>query len=1097
MQILGDVVLQEIARRDNSKASPTIPTINSQSPGRRQRRPSQVHSSASLASILNPQLPEDKPSTNQLNLTNLTQTNIIPHHMRRELPLIPSTSLIESREPVRNPFSKSSSLANILNEPVPETKPSVSQTKFSKVTPKKSILEPIKQEKLSEASIFGNNSLANILQNQKQSVTPESVMPSAPLIIPTNSSTAADSQPNIKSLHGMNSPLSSPRNSTSQDEPEIKSPPIPETDYSKLKEENEALKNYCPTSTPIRIPISQKISTSYLPSNQCYSQPSKNSKFSYNSETHRESYIRAKYPNKFKTPQIEDLMTIGIEGIMKAVEDVVYSRGEPLIVKNFHKVGNFNQKLFSLKNLENQFDESINVVDPTTRLRERMSFTDFLNYCRKEGESMDSLYAKDLEAPHEWTEAIKRYIPEELHYNGSFDLMGYLINDLKSPNIEIYVGKGGTYTPFHIDVCGSQGHNLMVATENDASSLWIMAGAQDVHSARRYIDENSSEELSSDLDNTMLNLEQMSNFPSRFFLFEQNLGDFVFVPSQSMHSVINLGAGLTTKLSWNITTPKSLFHTITHFSPLYRSIFKGESYRNKAMVFHTFEKWSASLRKTPRKQTIEQKNCIVENFPIIHSLLSNMVVQEYYPNSHTYQNLPIRELKEKYPFKRTCDFCKSDIFNTFLASIKPTAQSIPQSAYTMCLNCVSEGRFLAPQKSEDLTFVYTKKSDYYLDLLNTSADYFNTYIESNDINAEEIEELDSEDLDKVYENFNTMKIAMDRAYIRLFENDKLCTYCKSDTNGEHLTCSMAECDEIQCHKCIDRDNRCFIDLNSTSFKCTKCINSGTKLIPQEESSIPNYHLTTMNYKYRLSLDKNLYSNPLLIPYNVPSFYDRDYLSVPEPSRKKRAADDDSKSLESNTTKAQKAPKTKKPKMPKEKSTPKVQSSTTPKESKTEVQNHEPEHQVDNPQTDKEPKVFPKSPKTPKTPKAKVSKIAQSNKKRPLNEDLQSPKKATKVENTPIKEASKLKSQVKGAKKSNSQPSSAKSAIPIIDQTQCNLINQQPDTTQPATNLFSTQNSSQLSIVNEDQLATNQNTTTIDYESDSSTLSTLTDISSDS
>lgn len=43
----------------------------------------------------------------------------------------------------------------------------------------------------------------------------------------------------------------------------------------------------------------------------------------------------------------------------------------------------------------------------------------------------------------------------------------------------VYCGLENTYTPGHTDICGSLGHNLMVASDPEAYALWFIAESKD------------------------------------------------------------------------------------------------------------------------------------------------------------------------------------------------------------------------------------------------------------------------------------------------------------------------------------------------------------------------------------------------------------------------------------------------------------------------------------------------------------------------------------------------------------------------------------------------------------------------------------------
>jgi hypothetical protein len=54
------------------------------------------------------------------------------------------------------------------------------------------------------------------------------------------------------------------------------------------------------------------------------------------------------------------------------------------------------------------------------------------------------IYAKDLDCPDEWQEALSEILPEELCYMGENDLMAKLPPGARATNMMIYIGHEGT-----------------------------------------------------------------------------------------------------------------------------------------------------------------------------------------------------------------------------------------------------------------------------------------------------------------------------------------------------------------------------------------------------------------------------------------------------------------------------------------------------------------------------------------------------------------------------------------------------------------------------------------------------------------------------
>lgn len=115
------------------------------------------------------------------------------------------------------------------------------------------------------------------------------------------------------------------------------------------------------------------------------------------------------------------------------------------------------------------------------------------------------LYGKDMPCPKEWQEYIGQRIPSYLVYRGNYDLVSNLQSDLQPLSLMIYVGVEDTYTPGkyliidiivilimimgcvgHKDICGSLGHNIMVAADEGAYAVWFMMHSKDQQKVEQF-----------------------------------------------------------------------------------------------------------------------------------------------------------------------------------------------------------------------------------------------------------------------------------------------------------------------------------------------------------------------------------------------------------------------------------------------------------------------------------------------------------------------------------------------------------------------------------------------------------------------------------
>jgi hypothetical protein len=90
-----------------------------------------------------------------------------------------------------------------------------------------------------------------------------------------------------------------------------------------------------------------------------------------------------------------------------------------------------------------------------------------------------------------------------------------------------------------------------------------------------------------DEDNCFLPLSYLKDAPFNIQLIEQRIGDFVLVPPNAPHQVVNRG-GRSVKVAWNTITTRSLSQSILAL-PNYRNYGKHQVYRVKAIAFHALK----------------------------------------------------------------------------------------------------------------------------------------------------------------------------------------------------------------------------------------------------------------------------------------------------------------------------------------------------------------------------------------------------------------------------------------------------------------------------------------------------------------------------
>ncbi|KXS18174.1 hypothetical protein M427DRAFT_153352 [Gonapodya prolifera JEL478] len=208
----------------------------------------------------------------------------------------------------------------------------------------------------------------------------------------------------------------------------------------------------------------------------------------------------------------------------------------------------------------------------------------FLDHLNAPEDAEKRLYGKDLDCPVEWRDHVMSKLPPNFRYLGPKDLMSYLPENLRSTNLMLYIGADGSFTPGHWDLCCCLGHNVMLDADEGAYALWtVFPTNRSQEAAKVWTDSGHNLHF----DNYYMPFESTKSTAERpvpeVFVFAQRPGDFVLLPSDSAHQVLNVG-GKNLKFSWNRTTGDSVEMCVRKILPRYRLNFKMETYKMKTMA---------------------------------------------------------------------------------------------------------------------------------------------------------------------------------------------------------------------------------------------------------------------------------------------------------------------------------------------------------------------------------------------------------------------------------------------------------------------------------------------------------------------------------
>ncbi|KAI9364826.1 hypothetical protein BD770DRAFT_293735, partial [Pilaira anomala] len=188
-------------------------------------------------------------------------------------------------------------------------------------------------------------------------------------------------------------------------------------------------------------------------------------------------------------------------------------------------------------------------------------------------------YAKDIDCPDKYRQALESFIPEYLLPHGNNDLFSLLPEFFQAKNLMVYLGQDNTGTPIHRDLCGTMGHNIMTMGSPGAYAEWNFV----LHEDREKLASSSFLES----DRAWLTYFKTKNSDFTVQVILQRPGDLVIVPSRAYHQVRNVGVSI--KVAWNRVTAQTLDYAFEDQLPLYRIINRPEVYKCKTIVHFTLE----------------------------------------------------------------------------------------------------------------------------------------------------------------------------------------------------------------------------------------------------------------------------------------------------------------------------------------------------------------------------------------------------------------------------------------------------------------------------------------------------------------------------
>ncbi|KAI0798028.1 hypothetical protein C8Q75DRAFT_740370 [Abortiporus biennis] len=345
--------------------------------------------------------------------------------------------------------------------------------------------------------------------------------------------------------------------------------------------------------------------------------------------------------------------------------------GRPLIVEDCHHHEKWPKDMFNADwLLTNQGDTDMNVRNIHNRSDKHVTLKDFITYSRNAVSAKEVpaelLYAKDSPCPPEWKEWLHSMVlPDLVCPNNEDNLLQHLEGIENVETLLCYLGIGDTYTPFHKDLCGSSGHNLMCYTEDSGGAFWFLTESSEAPLVASYFQSKIGTEL--DWEDYVAKPDSLIDVPFKVYAAQQKLGDLMLIPPRSCHQVVNLG-GLTIKMSWSRMTIDGLETAYHHELPIYQRVCRAEQYRVRKIVHRSIIQTYKSMHKLiDEGRTHEVKSYKRDGFKKLLRLFDIILYEAYVQD---YGTLPCiatanPDIDPFLAYNLSCDFCGADIFQSF------------------------------------------------------------------------------------------------------------------------------------------------------------------------------------------------------------------------------------------------------------------------------------------------------------------------------------------------------------------------------------------------------------------------------------------------
>lgn len=375
-------------------------------------------------------------------------------------------------------------------------------------------------------------------------------------------------------------------------------------------------------------------------------------------------------------------LEVSAQDLEEIIIELVENQGEPLVISDLHKTQAWSSDLFSLQRYGslrpsmNADGEMVFVRNLTDWTDQALPLSEFLARCDSQRiyspEQRDKLYGKDLPCPAPWREALDKLVHPRLAYHGKQDVSASLHLKARPETLMCYFGPGHTCTPLHRDLCSSLGQNLMVWSDPDASSLWMITHPDDAEAVDKYIASKGGDPHS---EGYAPHPKELANAPFSLFCWKQRVGDLVLIPSRASHMVVNEG-GRTMKAAWSRLTVDTLTSALFSDLPLYQRICRLESYHIRPVIEQTLTSFTVQVEMNLATQR-DVTSTLVRDLRNLLQLYDAILSDEYVPE---WRDIAVEGGHDSYV---ECDFCGAGVLHGYFEC--PAGE-------TLCALCYCQGR---------------------------------------------------------------------------------------------------------------------------------------------------------------------------------------------------------------------------------------------------------------------------------------------------------------------------------------------------------------------------------------------------------------------